>query len=221
MPVVSSELDIDRKSILNRIGYGAEHTPPARIESLVNEYADNICDLIEPAYFCVFRKITAVIGPYAIIEGWIILKSQVIARLLKKCDRVAILVLTIGDHLEEMVQHLSKEGLVLQASVLDVIGSSAVEAAANAVHDLVHQNARAEGLFASQRFSPGYCDWNISQQKKVFRALRNNTVGVTLTKKCLMLPRKSVSGIIGIGPREVTDYNPCQTCPELECDGRR
>jgi hypothetical protein len=48
-----------------------------------------------------------------------------------------------------------------------------------------------------------------------------NSMGVRLTKECLMLPRKSVSGVIGIGPREMKNYNPCKTCNKRDCLGRR
>jgi hypothetical protein len=43
-----------------------------------------------------------------------------------------------------------------------------------------------------------------------------------LTDSYLMLPRKSVSGIIGIGcGAGVKDYNPCRTCDKRGCPGRR
>ncbi|GAH91002.1 unnamed protein product, partial [marine sediment metagenome] len=51
----------------------------------------------------------------------------------------------------------------------------------------------------SRRLSPGYCDWKIDQQKMVFRAMKDDSAGVRLTEECLMLPQKSISGIIGIG----------------------
>jgi len=75
----------------------------------------------------------------------------------------------------------------------------------------------------SRRFSPGYCDWNVKQQEILFRILKDDTAGVSLTDECLMVPRKSVSGIIGIGDTEngVEEYNPCCTCRKTECPGRR
>ncbi len=37
-----------------------------------------------------------------------------------------------------------------------------------------------------------------------------------------MIPRKSISGIIGIGSNgNVQDYNPCKTCEKHDCLGRR
>ena len=55
----------------------------------------------------------------------------------------------------------------------------------------------------------------------VFRALNGNLAGIRLTEGCQMLARKSVAGIIGIGPGGVESYNPCLTCNQGDCPGRR
>ena len=123
--------------------------------------------------------------------------------------------------IEEMVNQLAKDRLVLQASILDAIGSAAAEKLADAVQAQIGEIAHEYGLTISRRFSPGYCDWNIGQQQMLFWALRDNTSGVRLTSTCLMLPQKSVSGIIGIGSSEAENYNPCKTCDRHDCVGRR
>jgi hypothetical protein len=57
----------------------------------------------------------------------------------------------------------------------------------------------------------------------IFKILHDDTAGVGLTDESLMIPRKSVSGIIGIGDMDsgVEEYNPCITCIKKECPGRR
>ncbi|MFC1995291.1 vitamin B12 dependent-methionine synthase activation domain-containing protein [Chloroflexota bacterium] len=75
----------------------------------------------------------------------------------------------------------------------------------------------------SRRFSPGYCDWELSQQKMVFRAMNGDFAGIRLTEECLMVPQKSISGIMGLGTCDsnIENYNPCVTCKERDCPGRR
>ncbi len=132
-------------------------------------------------------------------------------------------VVTIGNLLEEATCQLAEDGCILQATVLDAIGSNAAEKVANSVQDKISKVANEQGLCISQRFSPGYCDWDIGQQRMLFRALSNDSAGVRLTEGCLMLPRKSISGIIGIGSFEsnVENYNPCNPCKKQDCPGRR
>jgi hypothetical protein len=222
MVTIRNELDIDTQQVLNHIGYGTGRTPSARVESLVKEYADNICHLIEPSYSYVIRDINSVRGSRVFIEGAVTFRSNIIAQLLEQCQKVAVFVLTIGSRLGDVVRQLAGDGLMVQAAVLDAIGSDATETLAHVVQDIISKEAEAEGLGISLRFSPGYCDWRVSQQKMVFRAMGGDTAGVRLTDGCLMVPQKSISGIIGIGPRDkVESYNPCQTCKKRDCIGRR
>lgn len=134
---------------------------------------------------------------------------------------VAVFLATIGNRLEKRVVRLAEDGLILESAVLDAIGSVAAEMVAEFVQGRVEEVAHAQGLRVSRRFSPGYCDWAIRQQKMLFRAMDGNSVGVRLTKECLMVPRKSISGVIGIGPGEMKNYNPCKTCNKRDCIGRR
>jgi hypothetical protein len=219
---IRNELGIDTEQVLNHMGYGTDGVPSARVESLVKEYADNICHLIEPSYAYVVRDINSVRGSRVFIEGSVTFRSNIIAQLLERCQKVAVFVLTIGSRLGDVVRQLSEDGLMVQAAVLDAIGSDAVETLAHVVQDIIGKEAEADGLGISLRFSPGYCDWKVSQQKMVFRAMNSDTAGVRLTDGCVMNPQKSISGIIGIGPpKEVESYNPCKTCKKRNCIGRR
>ncbi|MFC1901528.1 vitamin B12 dependent-methionine synthase activation domain-containing protein [Chloroflexota bacterium] len=220
---MSNQLDIDKQQVLNDIGYVDDYQPSARITSLVNDYIDNYHDLLSPSYAYDIKDIVSVQGNLVTIEDSIVFKSKIIARLLERCEKVAVFVLTIGNHLEGLVAYLAENGLVLQATVLDAVGSGAVEKLAHSVEARIRVMAAAEGLVTGRRFSPGYCDWEVSQQKVVFQAMGIDSAGVRLTKSCLMIPQKSISGIVGIGPadNEIESYNPCNTCKEADCPGRR
>jgi len=223
MVSIGNEVDIDVQRVFRNIGYRTDYRPSARVESLISEYVENVCHLIEPAYSYVIRDVEMVQGPRVVIEGSITFKSQVIARLLEQCQKVAVFLVTIGNHLEEMVCRLAEDKLVLQAAVLDAIGSDIAETVADFVQGKVGEVAGAQGLCISRRFSPGYCDWDVRQQRNVFRAMNGDCAGIRLTEGCLMLPRKSVSGVIGIGPSwaNLEQYNPCETCDKLDCAWRR
>jgi len=191
--------------------------------SLVNEYLENATQLIDVSYSYIIRDVEWVQNSITFIEGSIIFKSQVIARLLERCEKVAVFALTIGNHLGEMVCQLARDKFVLQASVLDAVGSIAVEKVADFVQDRISEVAGARGLCTSRRFSPGYCDWNIGQQRMLFWALGGDTGGIRLNGRCLMIPQKSISGIIGIGScnSNIENYHPCKTCRKQACPGRR
>jgi hypothetical protein len=217
------DVEIDKNQVCQFIGYDDSRKLSARISSLVDDYAKNAQGLINPLYSYVIKDVEWARGCIAFIEDSIIFKSEVIVRLLEQCKHVAIFVVTIGKYLEETAWKLSRDGLILQATVLDAVGSDAVEKAAVSVHGRIEEMARSEGLVTSRRFSPGYCDWNIGQQRMLFHALTGRTSGVRLTAECLMIPQKSISGIIGIGSANsnVDKYNPCEFCNKQDCPGRR
>ena len=225
MAVITGEItvEIDRNGVWRSMGYSADNEPPARIASLIDEYIENASQLMEPSYTYVIRNVDLLQDSRVLIEGPVVFQSKIIARLLSKCKKVAVLVVTIGDRLEEMARSLARDGLMLQASVLDAIGSNAVVKLADYVQSAIARKAGSEGLVASRRFSPGYCDWDISQQMMIFHAVKRDSIDVDLTDKCLMVPQKSISGIVGLGSPEadICEYNPCTTCDKEDCPGRR
>jgi hypothetical protein len=223
MVPANNQINIEKQKILSTIGYSDDYQPSARINSLVNDYIENYQDLLSPAYSYMFCNIESVKGNCVDLGDSIILKSKIIAKLSERCHKMAVFALTLGSHLEDMVAHLAEHGLVLQATVLDAIGSGATEKLAVHLEEKIKRIVNAGGLITSQRFSPGYCDWEVGQQEMIFKAMNGDTAGIRLTESLLMMPRKSISGIIGIGlpGNGIENYNPCNTCKKKDCPGRR
>lgn len=221
MTITSNRFDINRQRVLHDIGYASDSDVSVRMTSLVNDYVENAHQLISPSFSYAVKDIGLVTGDSVIIEHDITFESGVISKLLEKANKVAVFILTIGNYLEDVAAQLAQDGLVLQSAVLDAIGSDAVEKLADSVESQISEVAHNQGFVISRRFSPGYCDWNVNQQNMVFQAMKGDFAGVRLTDSCLMIPRKSISGIIGIGPSEMAQYNPCITCDRYDCVGRR
>ena len=61
--------------------------------------------------------------------------------------------------------------------------------------------------------SPGMIGWPVEiDQRQIFNVLDGNQVGVRLTADNLMLPRKSLTMVIGIGSDVNGDGNTCDYC---------
>ena len=106
MVTLTNRFNINTQRIFRDIGYSPGCKPSARMVSLVNEYVENAHDLIEPSYSYILRDVELVLGSYIIIEGSIVFESEVIARLMEKCQKAALFVLTIDTHLEETAHWL-------------------------------------------------------------------------------------------------------------------
>ncbi|MFQ5826043.1 MAG: vitamin B12 dependent-methionine synthase activation domain-containing protein [Dehalococcoidia bacterium] len=216
------DIQIDREEVLRYLGYQAGHKVPARILSLVDRHIQNASQLIEPQHSFVIRNTEGVEGD-KVFFGDVTFESRIIAQLMQRCQKAAVFAVTIGGSLEGQVRQLADEGRVLEAAIMDAVGSDAAEKAATAVQGRVREIANAQGLGISSRFSPGYCDWDIGQQTMVFHAMNGRSAGIRLTDSCLMVPRKSVSGVIGMSPHggELERWSPCQSCKRRNCPGRR
>lgn len=147
--------------------------------------------------------------------------GKVIGGELSRATGLAVFVCTAGAGIEELSRSLSRAGDPFTAFVADAIGSLAVESAMDRVARELARRAAMEGLSVTNRYSPGYCGWNVSEQQKLFRLLPPGFCGVKLTESSLMQPIKSVSGIVGLG-REVRQVPyTCRRCDQDACLYRR
>lgn len=217
------EIEIDKDEVCRYLGYRRDHGPHSSISSLIDEEMDEAYELIQPSCFYQLMDIGRVRQPWVILEDGLTITSDVLSRVLARCHQVAIFVVSIGWDLEERVAQLMKEGQVLMATVLDAIGSEAAEKTTCYLQDKVREVATSNGFEVTLRYSPGYCDWDITQQRVLFEAMDSAPLGVSLSEDCLMMPRKSVSGIIGVSRFEKYQlrYSPCRFCPKTDCPSRR
>jgi hypothetical protein len=138
-------------------------------------------------------------------------------------DHVAVAVCTIGDALERRVAELWEVRELPLASMLDSVGSGAVESLAEYVNDVLCQQGLAAGLKVTNRISPGYGDWDVAEQERLFRLCAGTAAGITLNAACVMTPGKSISLLAGAGAAARTDhyFSQCARCWMRDCSYRR
>jgi hypothetical protein len=138
-------------------------------------------------------------------------------------DRVAVAVCTIGDDLETRVRALWDARELPLASMLDSIGSAAVESLADEVTDALCRDGMAAGVRVSDRTSPGYGAWDVGGQRVLFALCPGDGIGVTLNAACFMSPEKSISLVVGAGAATRVDRagGQCARCWMRDCAYRR
>lgn len=139
--------------------------------------------------------------------------------------KVAFALATIGPKIENRVAQLSANGKLQRSVILDAIGSSSTESVADFVNEKINVKAKELRYDFTHRFSPGYCIWNISDQRLFFDILPAEKVGAQLNQSMMMIPRKSVTFAVNLGYRkrmnmELGKKN-CETCDRVECKHRR
>ncbi len=117
---------------------------------------------------------------------------------------VIVYVVTIGPGIDDEVKKMMSKGEMFDAYLLNGIGAGAAEMVANDLNRYMNDN-NSNTEFEYKRLSPGYGDWNVSDQTKIFKLLDpEKYIGVKLTDSHIMLPEKSTSGIMGLTLKEKT-----------------
>ena len=147
--------------------------------------------------------------------------GKIIEKQLQGSEAYAIFICTCGQEYETYLQRLKAENDMVRVFIADALGSVIAEKCADEMEKNLQESIEKLGWHHTNRFSPGYCGWHVSQQQKLFPLFKGETCGVRLTESSLMLPIKSVSGIIGIG-KEVhrLDYT-CGLCQFEKCYKRK
>ncbi len=144
------------------------------------------------------------------------LTSKDLARHLKGCDKLLLLAATLGSRIDVAIRRLAV-GSVAEGAAAQAVAAALIESYC----DEVQQKADTDGLAQRPRFSPGYGDWKLEEQKLLFPILNcSKLIGLTLTEGMMMAPSKSVTAVIGLSEDVACVWNKCMTCGNVNCPYR-
>jgi hypothetical protein len=207
-----------RSHALLNLGYKKKSAPGKEIEEILSEALDAIAGSSKVRGIYLTVPIIRVNKKEVVTKAGLI-RSPMFAKLAKLSQggkSVVFMIATIG---EGWKRGLEKDAPVVKQLVFDAAASAAAELAADLVEEKWRAEAGAKGLKTSMRFSPGYCDWDLKEQRVIFKALDARKIGVELTGHCLMIPEKSVSAAALIA-EDLAASAPCAFCKK-DCDFRK
>lgn len=153
---------------------------------------------------------------------------------LEGCHKVIILAATLGAGVDQLLRRMQIADMAL-AVIIDSGASVLIEQVCDALEEELRQklssgNARqmsatgqtgaaaqtdtgASAEYMTSRFSPGYGDYPITEQSRIIRYLdAQRQIGLHITADSLMIPRKSITALIGVADHPVTGK--LATCTE-------
>jgi hypothetical protein len=216
------ELSVNRALVESDLGYPAGEAP-----EMIKEIIDEILPLIplRIALQCGYGILPA--GSVEIASGTVSFNGlefatgPIITSQLKRSTSLALFVATAGPRLEQWSGELMAGGDMMRGYIVDAIASEYVEQASVWLEKRIAGHVESRGWKITNRYSPGYCDWAVSEQHKLFSLLPEKFCGITLTESALMVPIKSMSGIIGLGPDVERGAFQCSICDLKDCFRRR
>jgi hypothetical protein len=209
-------LKIDRRELYLLTGYG-DGVPDRPFVDMIDGMIDELAGCCTPEYGYVIHPGRQIDHEHLLIDETVLQPGKIITASLREAEYFAVFVTTVGQGFDQWNRASQPEDDMVRAFFADSLGSVLAEACAKVMLERLEREMMTQGLFVSNSYSPGYCDWKLMEQRKLFAFFPEQFCGVTLTDSCLMLPIKSVSGIVGIGKGVKKRLYSCEVCTMENC----
>jgi len=220
------EITPRREAVLDHQGIPEDAEVPQRILAIFEEAATIFADLARPRGL--FADINEVeFGEVFPGEGSNA-ADAVVGNVFPKANNLALFAATMGEEVSRAIADLFDRNDFALGVMLDAVASMTADRTSEVIADHYHADLVAEGRAAPADhvlgYSPGYCGWHITGQRKLFDYLTPADIGISLNDSCLMSPLKSVSGVLVSGGIDVhmfkAGYSYCPQCKNASCVAR-
>lgn len=152
-----------------------------------------------------------------------VIPSNNLRRHLGKSEQVILLSATAGERVEEVATKAFADDEYALGLLIDAAATTVVEQIADELEKLILAKYQGQGFRLLTRFSPGYGDWDLKEQVAVAQLANAEAIGVTLTDSLMLMPRKSITAIIGLTTEKKpgTFVKGCQSCSMTDCTLRK
>jgi hypothetical protein len=216
--IPKQDIFIRKSNVLELLGYDLK-SKDEHVESIIESCIAESSELLNPTGgILVLRneKLNFPVGKL-FVNGSYFEIGKIIASQIKNTEYSIFFMCTIGNKIEEIAKQKMDHGDLLEGYIYDLIGSEAVEEVASIIHNHVKENALTSNLKITNRFSPGYCNWDIKEQFKLFELFADHHFDIQLNESALMKPVKSISGMVGAGAKAEFKSYTCNVCTDMNC----
>lgn len=212
------ELNITSGQIEEVMGYSPAQSPEPFPEMIQSALAKGpaLCNV--KGSVCLSRdfSVDENAGTFLFEDSLFFADKKMVSQLSNSAGAV-IFICTAGAAIGETSQKMMSDGELMEGYILDLLGSVIVGAATEKIENILFEELKLNGFHLSNRYSPGYCGWPLTEQKKLFSIFPDGHCGIKLSNSCLMEPVKSVSGVIGFGTKVKKHFHECQLCDLQTC----
>jgi hypothetical protein len=207
-----------RGDVLERMGMASPADLSARTGALVESATGEFERLAEP------RAIVDAVSAeeFAVIYAGEGLNSHEtpLAHVWPRADSLALFAATLGEPVSARIAELFAADDMARGFVLDAVASVSADLLTDRLAGRYRERVSGGGT-AVLGYSPGYCGWHISAQRRLFDRLGPDEIGISLNDSYLMQPLKSVSGVLVAGAGPIHRFRPefsfCGVCATRQC----
>lgn len=215
------DIEPDHAEVLRYLGYPAGAGPEERIGERMAPAERLARQRCRPRAVCSIYPVVEAAPRSLTFDGGAVLTGPV-GEFLHGAQRAAVFVATAGVEVVCLSEEAFAARDTLGGLLYSAIGSHLADAALGRLVVALGDTLGPDEALTLP-FSPGYCGISLSQQQTIFQLVDARLAGVELLPALVMKPVKSISGVIGMGPRSAVSAcsNPCERCPRLDCSMRR
>ncbi|MEG6614962.1 hypothetical protein V6C27_00785 [Peptococcaceae bacterium 1198_IL3148] len=214
-------LYVDKNEVLRYLGYkpnSTKFTPDMLAK--IDYYISLGITLLEPnTTYRIFNHLDITDRGVEIAEAGLVLPGNDISNLLRNAKKVCLVAATIGPQLEAKVSQLFKSNEYAAGTILDAVGSDAVEKVADQLQEQLKLKAKKQGYHLTWRYCSGYGDLPLEVNRPFAKIVNAASIGINITETCALQPEKSIFGIVGftVGEQDVPILNKCANCGAENC----
>lgn len=191
------------------------------METLADDCEKRLLMSISPKFVWRVFDIEKTAEGIAVSDTPLVLLGGDIAAHLSECEKCVLLAATLGIGADNVIRGY-ESGEMEKAVIADCLASAAIEQ----VCDFAEEEMRSHlsGYSFTWRFSPGYGDFPLDIQRGFLDVLgAPKRIGLTVTESLILLPRKSVTAVIGISENEISKgRRGCGSCKMKDtCEFRK
>jgi hypothetical protein len=196
------EIDnIEVDTILRIHGYKEPSEVRLAIREIAAEMIAVSIPLFEPVVYYRQCHIKSLDGARLVLDnGETSLHNPEFSNALSSCTDVMIFLLTLGNRPDRRSTALQQTDNLLEALFLESASWLAIERATRSFVTEFRQASEASNTRITSRLAPGYGDWPLTDQERIFFLFRGWDLKITLTDGNCMQPKMSRSGLYGIRP---------------------
>ena len=188
------------KAIYTRLGFkkGVTELNPAQEDKLVAtiEEAANVIHLKGAA--CMLDLVRVDLSGVE-LEDRTVFTSSALAGMLSGCAQVMLMGATAGREVMEEISSATRSENLTRAVILDAVASEMTDSGLDWIMDFMNQDLmRKARRLTKARFSAGYGDFSLENQKAIHALLHLDKIGVSITDRFILMPEKSVTAVAGI-----------------------
>lgn len=182
-------------------GEDSEGKIKGELLKITDECEQMLLKVIEPRFIYKIFDIKVSENEVNVLNTSLTLKGKNISDHLNGCSRCVLLCVTLSAGVDKLLRTYETEGME-KALVADSLASAAVEQACELAEKEIRSAVGNYGY--TWRFSPGYGDFPLDIQEELLKVIdAPKRIGVNVTDSLILIPRKSVTAVMGVSENEV------------------